>query len=181
MTLHSEAAQALITEIRALREKIPNFIVSTDKDARRKLAPAASVPADFVERMAVAAETNAALAGKEKIDPVQARDLMAYAEAFGPLADEVEALVNFIRHSVTAARNKAGSDALTTYAIARRLARRPEHADLVPHVTDMRRTLGARARKPKAKAEQPAPPQAPTTPAPSSATPAPPTTTTPKP
>ena len=169
MSVHSQAAQALIDEIRALRQKVPNAVVPVVRDQRRKLASAASVPAEFVERMAVSAETNSTLSGKGTIDPVQARDLMAYVEAFGPVADEVEALVRFIRHCVTAARNKAGSDALTTYAFAKRLARRPEHADLVPHVADMRRTLGRRA-KARAKPE-PEPQTEPKTPAPPSSTP----------
>jgi hypothetical protein len=75
----------------------------------------------------------------------------------------VEALARVIRHTVTLVRNQAGSDALTTYALAQRLAQRPEHADLIPHVAAMRRSLGARAgnRKPKVKAEQPATPETP--------------------
>lgn len=54
------------------------------------------------------------------------------------MADELEALAHFIRHRVKLARNKAGSDALTTYALAQRLARRPETADPAPHVDQMR-------------------------------------------
>lgn len=43
-------------------------------------------------------------------------------------------------------------DALTTYALAQRLARRPEHADLVPTVADMQYTLGTRIKRLKAAA-----------------------------
>ena len=183
MSVHSEAAQAVVAEIRALRQKIPNLVVPSSKEELKKLASAASVPADFAERMAVAVENNPALVRGGALDPEKSRDLMAYAEAFGPVADEVEALGRVIRHSVTAARNKVGSDALITYVVAQRLAALPEHADLVPHVTDMRRTLRKRTgRKAKAKAEQPTPP-ATTTPAPSTApstSPATPVTTPPK-
>jgi len=177
MSVNSEAALAVVEQIRALRQKIPNVVViPAIRGERQQLAPAASVPADFVERMAVAAENTAVLAGEGTINPAQAREQMEFAEVFGPVADEVEALMNFIRHLVTAARNKAGSDALTTYAHAKRLARRPEHADLVPHVADMRRALGPKGRrKAKAKAEQPTSPASPATPA------TPPVTTAPKP
>jgi hypothetical protein len=170
MSVQSEAALALVEEIRALRQKIPNIVViPAIRGERQQLAGAASVPADFVENTPV-------LAGKGTIVPAEAREQMEFAEAFGPVADEVEALMNFIRHLVTAARNKAGNDALTTYAHAKRLARRPEHADLVPHVADMRRALGPKGRrKTKAKAEQPTPPVSPATPA------TPPVTTSPKP
>ena len=88
---------------------------------------------------------------------------MSFADAYEPVADELEAFAHFIRHSVISARNTAGSDALTTYALAQRLAKRPESADLAPHVDDMRRALGNRGRKAKAK---PAPAPTPTQPSP---------------
>lgn len=175
MSVHSETAQGLVGEIRTLRQKIPNLVVPSSKDERVRLASAAAVPAPFVERIAVAVENNTALVRNGATDPEKSRDLMAYAEAFGPLADEVEALARAIRHSVTVARNKAGRDALITYALAQWLAELPEHADLVPHVADMRRTLGPMGKAKKAKAEQPASTPPATTPT------APPATTSPAP
>jgi hypothetical protein len=71
---------------------------------------------------------------------------MDYADAYDPVADELEAMAHFIRHSVRVARNEAGSSALTTYALAKRLAKRPETAALAPHVEDIRIALGTRAR-----------------------------------
>jgi hypothetical protein len=76
----------------------------------------------------------------------QVRDLVSYADAYDPLADELEALAQFIRHSVTAARNAAGTEALTTYSLAQRLSRQARNAHLRPHVADMRHALG-RGRK----------------------------------
>jgi hypothetical protein len=76
----------------------------------------------------------------EGITPAESRDLMRYAEAYSPRADELEALGRF---SVNAARNAAGSEALTVYALAQRLAKRREHAGLAPYVADMRRARNA--------------------------------------
>ena len=64
---------------------------------------------------------------------------------------ELEALTTFVRHSVTKALNTVGSEALITYALARRLSKRPESADLIPHVDAMRKALGKRIRKSKSK------------------------------
>jgi len=50
--------------------------------------------------------------------PAEIRDLMSYADAYSPVADELEALAQFVRHSVTAARNTAGSEALMTTSLA---------------------------------------------------------------
>jgi hypothetical protein len=176
MSVHTEGAQALIEELRALRQKVPYLVVSTFKGQRRKLAAGAAVPADFVERMVSAIESHAQLVRTGALDPGQLRDLMSYVEAFGPVADEVEALANVMRLSVTAARNKVGHETLTAYALAQRLADRPEHADLVPHVAAMRRALG-KARKAKVKTAEPVP----DAPQPPSTSPDPPLTTTSKP
>jgi len=78
---------------------------------------------------------------------------------------------------IAAAKSKVGSSALTTYAVARVLAKRPETADLLPHVEDMSKALGRRGRKSKS---QPAPKAATpdTTEQPSSVTSSPTTATT---
>ena len=140
-TPHTEAAQALVEQLRAMRQAIPHLVIPATRDETRRLSRAASVPPQFVELTAVAVKNSSALVRGGGADPTEIRDLMSFAEAYGPVADEHEALAQFIRHSIAAAKNKAGSDALTTYALARRLAKRPENADLAPHVEDMRRAL----------------------------------------
>jgi len=146
---HTEAAQALVEQLRAMRQAIPNLVIPTTRKEGQRLSRAASVPGPFVELTAVAVKNSQALVRGGGADPTEVRDLMSYAEAYGPCADELEAFAHFVRHSVNAAKNKAGSDALTTYALAQRLAKRPENADLAPHVEDMRRALGAFRRSAK--------------------------------
>jgi hypothetical protein len=83
------------------------------------------------------------------------------------VADELETWAHFVRHSVAVTKSKVGSSALTTYAVARVLAKRPETADLLPHVEDMRKALGRSGRKSKSKpAPKPATPVAATEPSP---------------
>jgi hypothetical protein len=148
-TSYTDAAQALINDTRAMRARIPKFVIPSEGDGRR-LAPAGSVPPQFIEQTVVAVRNSASLVRGGGLDPDETRELMTYAVAFDPLADELEALAYFVRHSVIVARNKAGRDALTTYALAKVLAKRPETADLLPYVEDMRRALG-RTRKGKSK------------------------------
>ena len=171
MATHSENAQARVEEIRAMRQKIPNFVFPTVKGEHRRLTNAASVPPELIELTAVAMKNSAALVRGESTGPDGLRDLLAYADAYAPLADELEALASFVRHSVASAKNKAGSEALTTYALTQRLAKRPETADLAPLAEAMRRALG-RGRKKKV---SPAPAPAPGTPntPPPAGTPAP--------
>lgn len=144
---HFAAAQERVQELRRMREVIPGFAVPASARETRRLHSAASVPPEFVELTTVAKLHEAALVRGESLTPAETRDLMSYGEAYRPLADELEALAQFVRHSIAAACNAAGSEALTTYALAQRLARQPKTAGLAPFVTDMRRALG-RTRKP---------------------------------
>ena len=162
MSVHSEAAQTRIEEIRGLREKFPNLVIPTSPRASQRLSRVASVPSPFVELFAVSIKNNPLLARSGGLDPDQIRDLKDYAEAYAPVADELEALAAFVRHSVAVARHKVGSEALATYVVAGRLSKLPQHADLAPHVADMKRALRVR-RKAKEDAE---PNPAPTTPPP---------------
>ena len=145
--IHSEAAQLRLEELRRWREQIPRFTIPETADAARRLSHAASVPAVFIELTNVAVANQVALVRADGAPPDEIRDLVAYADAYLPLADDLEAEAHFIRYSATAARNLAGTEALTTYSLAQRLSRQKRYAHLRPHVADMRRALG-RQRKP---------------------------------
>ena len=158
---YMDAAVAIIDEIRGLKDRIPNFVIPESKGAVRRLGKVASVPLVFINLAAMAIRNNEELA-RGNSGSSQIYDLASFAEAFGPLADELEAMALFVRHTVRAARNKAGSESLTAYSLAKRLAKRPETASLAPHVEDMRIALGSAKVKSK-----PAPTPAPgTSPAP---------------
>ena len=157
---HADAAQTLVADVRAMRDRVPDLVIPDSKGATQKLISVATVPPQFIELTAVAVTNSETLVRKGAADAARLRDLLSYADAYEPFADELEALAQFVRHSVVTARHKAGSAALTTYAIAQRLAKLPETADLAPHVADMRRALGKRGRNGKAKAA-PAPKAAP--------------------
>ena len=167
-----DAAQALVQQARDMRQQIPKLVFPLKGEGRR-LAVVASVPPEFVELTAVAVTNSAPLGSAGGTNPAKARDLLSYADAFGPLAGELEALASYVRHSVTAAKNEAGSDALTTYAMAKTLAKRPATADLVPHVDEMSRALG---RKRKAKSKPAPTPATPVPAEPAPVTPSPATT-----
>ena len=78
-----------------MREQIPYFV------ARRR---------GCVELTAVAVANQNALVRGDAVTPAEVRDLMSYADAYSPVADQIEALAQFVRHSVTATRNRAGTE-----------------------------------------------------------------------
>jgi hypothetical protein len=151
---YREQAQARLQEVRAFRDTIPHFAIPETRDATKRLSIAASVPPQFIELATLALVSQKGLARPDAPSQAEVYDLLSYAEAFTPLADELEALAQFVRFSVTAARNTVGSEALTTYAVAQRLAKRKENGHLVPYVEDMRRALG-RGRKPSPEKVEP--------------------------
>lgn len=144
---YAEAAQERVRELQRWREQIPHFTTPESTDASRRLSSAAAVSPEFIELTNLAVANHMPLVRAEGVTPAQVRDLLAYADSFGPLADELEALAQFIRYSARSARYLAGSEALTTYSLASRLSKRPATAYLAPYVADMRRALG-RGRKP---------------------------------
>jgi hypothetical protein len=163
-TSYPEAAQAFVEELRRMREKIPHFAIPTRKGGRQSIATASTLSPQFIELTAVARANFVALVRGEGTTPAESRDLMAYADAYEPVADELEAMAQFVRFSTAAAKAKAGQEALTTYSLARRLALRPEYAGLAPYVADMRRAFGSRGKRSKAdasKKQQAAPSTAP--------------------
>src|SRR5258708_16140771 len=150
-----------------MRQNIPNLVIPETRDARRRLANAASVPPEFIELASMAVKSHAPLVRGGGQDLAQNSDLKSFAEAYGPLGDELEALTSFVKHSVTKAMNTVGTEALTTYALARRLSKRPEPADLIPHVDPVGKPLAKRVPSsnsnppPNPAIPLPPPPQAP--------------------
>lgn len=144
---HAEAAQLRLEELHKWREQIPRFAIPETTDATRRLSQAAAVSPEFIELTNVAVANQTALVRADGAPAAEVRDLVAYADAYVPVADELEALAQFIRYSTIAARNVAGTEALTTYSLAKRLAKQKRYSHLRPHVADMRRALG-KVRKP---------------------------------
>src|SRR3712207_453389 len=96
---HAAAVQERLLELRRWREQIPNFVTPSSADATQRLSAAASVPPQFVELTMVAVANETALVRADAAPPAYVRDRVDYADAYIPLADELEALAQFVRHS----------------------------------------------------------------------------------
>jgi hypothetical protein len=148
-----ESAQGLLYTIATMRAAIPSFAFQIPPGGRQSVANLANVPFEFMEQSNTAMKGESVLQ-RGGIEPDDLRKLFAYGSAHGPVADALEFLAKEMRESVDSAMSKSGNEALTTYQLAARYAKRPEYAHLKPLVQAMRRTLG-RFRKSKAAVEQP--------------------------
>jgi len=148
---HTEIAATRLEELHAMREGLPHFVIPADAGATRRLNNTASIAPEFVTLTTVVARKAEAL-GVGGPNVGWMRERMEFADAYGPVAEELEAIAQLLRHSIAAARNEAVSAALLVYEMTKRLAKLPETAELAPHVADMQRVLGVRARNMRAKA-----------------------------
>jgi len=144
----------IVSRLREVRQLIPEFALLPLKD-RRSLVPQSNLDPNFV-----AATINAAgasplvetMLGRTQPELRQEAD---DSQHWTQLEDELRAMLDGVATGNRVRRSRIGKAALDVYAISRRLAMRPEHAALLPHVATMKR-LGHFGRS-KAKATAPAP------------------------
>ena len=141
-----EEANVLVGQIRAIREQVPRFRPEVPGEART-MGAKASLSEQFVEAASVSIQKSPALEAISGTRPEILRDASAFALAQQAALTEAQALVRAIAHTIRAARAAAGESALDIYAIAQRVAKRKDGAELVPHVKDMRRKLNLGRRK----------------------------------
>ncbi len=143
---HAEAAKALVEKLRALRAELPQYVPESPGDAK-SLANRASVPEPFVESASVAIQASDLLDGSTRTTAEALRDVIAFALAYEAVLTEGKAFVRAAKHMIRLAKSQAGGHALSVYAIAQRLAKEKDGAELVPHVIDMRHKLKRGRRK----------------------------------
>jgi hypothetical protein len=115
----------------------------------------AAVETNFISSVIAAVESIPELQGT-KFDVAEARDMLQFIEAFRPVLDQVDVLARSLKFTLDARKAKVAEDALHVYALAKRYSRNPNSATL-PVADIMRRELGRKGPKPRAKAPVPTP------------------------
>ncbi len=160
---HVEEATAMILEFQVMGQRIPTFAFPVDANANRRLAQAASVPREAIDKVTALIQTKPLLTGNA-LGPDEFRERVAFISAYGPIPDQAEAFAEGLRHTLRVVQAEVGDATLTAYEVAKRQARRASGADLRPHVADLRRLLSGRfpGRKGKRHAAHQVTPEAPT-------------------
>jgi hypothetical protein len=154
---HAEAAKTIIEKILALRDEIPRFTIEGLNDGR--IQNGGQVPDRFLESASVAIQKSIRMEQAGGADANTLRDAYAFALAFDPVVQELRAFARFVAHTIRVQRTTAGVCALDMYALAKRLAKREDGAELRPFVDDMGKKLKkpGRPRKSDATKSDPAP------------------------
>ena len=154
---HTEGARLLIEKIRALRAEIPRLTPILAEDDGRRLSARRGVPDSVIESASVAIQTSPRLESVASMDAATLRDSYGFAIAYDPVVVELESLARTVAHSIRLERAQAGAAALDVYAVAQRLGRQKDGAELLPHVEDMRRKLNKNRTRKSNSSPDPAP------------------------
>jgi hypothetical protein len=128
----------LIAQVRAMRELIPDF-THLPVPERKSLAVVAGTDPEFVRASINSATDSPIVEQAIGRTPEALQQETVSAQAWTSLEDEVRGLLAGLVSGNLIRRNRIGEAALTAYAVARRLVRRKEHVNLVPHVETMKR------------------------------------------
>ena len=159
--LASEIAEA----IDAIAARIPQLEAPHPSTATA-VRGARTVSREFIVSMIAAVEAMPELQSVGTFDTEEARATLQFIDAFGPVADRLAALLASVNYTMASRRAKVAAAAMTTYAVAKGLARDPGGASLVVHLDILRHDLGRKNRPPRRVTPDPATPAPRSAPAP---------------
>lgn len=138
---HQETAQAMMIQLRQIATTVAGF-AHLSSTRRRKITSSASLPDAFLQAVAVACDATPHLASSSQISGAEIRDGLGFSQAYTSVADELELLARGLRGTVANRRFDLGQRALRAYGMAKSINRPEDRELLIPHLADMKRTLG---------------------------------------
>jgi len=153
VTHYEQVAAELSIAVETAFAAIPNM-EAPHPSTRDFVRSHQSVSNDFIASVIAAVEATPELQNVKKFSVAEARDTLQFIEAFAPIAARLTALANNLKFTMQSRKAKIAADALQTYDIAKGVARDAGSAGLVPHISNMRRTLGRGRPRTHAKAPQ---------------------------
>lgn len=156
--------EAVVEQLRVLRAQIPEYSQLTNADAAT-LRRAANVNGNFVQATINAIGASPAVQTVLGRTPDVLRQEADEAARWTAVEDELRAMLKGVIAANLTRRHRLGLTSLQAYSITRQLVRQPEHADLLPHVQEMKRLnrIGRRRARPSTTLKAPSTPQSPAT------------------
>ena len=153
----------MVTQLRAMRDQIPNFTQFTASDVR-SLVPAANVGRDFLLGSIHITGTSPILEQIVGTPQDELRQEAADHDAWTAVEEELRGLLKGVAAANLARRHRLGNAALLAYSTSQQMVRNPNFANLIPHVEELKRLrrLGPRKKtdqQPASPSNVPAPQQ----------------------
>ena len=150
------AIQAALDAIVAAIPATPLKQQSTVKYVRQRQG----VKPDLIAKAVTAAQAAPVL--QNFLDVTDARDTLAFSDAFRPVFDRMNGIAQDLKFAIDARHAKSSTEALTVYATAKRIAQGPDGAELTSHVANMKTAVRRGGKKAKVTTEPPPAATAPT-------------------
>lgn len=163
---------ALITQLRVLRDQIPGYQHLPVLDAK-SIRRVAHVDTDFMQASFNAIGASDLVQVPVERTPEDLRQELDVAGRWTQVADELRTMLQGVEGANLDRRHRLGLVALQAYSICRALVRKKENSTLLPHVAEMKRLnkFGRKRKTAAAPAPQPTPKPTPESPAPVPTTP----------
>jgi len=154
--------EEVVETLRALRQRIPEYLQLQPSDAKSARA-LASLDGPFKQAAFNAVGASELIAKAVGLTADELRQINEEADHWSAAADELRALLQGVISAILTRRHRVGVASLQTYKITGQLVRHENHADLLPHLHEMKRLNRFGRRRRKASAEPvPAPQPQPT-------------------
>lgn len=150
------SADELVETLRTLRQRIPAFVQLSIPKAN-SVRSVASLDPLFKQSAINAVGASEVVAQAVGLTADELRQMSDDADHWSAVADELRAMLKGVIASILTRRHRVGLASLQTYNITRQLVRHEDHADLLPHLEEMKRLNRFGRRRRKAPAEPPAP------------------------
>ena len=154
--------EELVETLRALRQRIPEYVQLSISDAKSVRA-VANLDTQFKLSAISAVGASPLVMQAVGLTAEELRQMNDDADRWSAAADELRAMLQGVISSILTRRHRVGLASLQTYNITRQLVRHENHSDLLPHLHEMKRLNRFGRRRRKASAEPAPAPQAPTT------------------
>lgn len=150
--------EALVAQLRAYREQIPEYTQLTQVSSK-VLRAAAAANIHFIHASINAVGTSLSVQNALSTNEGTLWQEASDSARWTAVEDELRALLKGVAAANLTRRHRLGLTALQVYSISRQLVRKEEHSDLLPHVAEMRRhnRFGRKRRESPEAAPQPKP------------------------
>jgi hypothetical protein len=145
--------EAIVEQLRVMRQQIPEFVQLPAAEART-INAVASVNPVFSQAAINAIGASPVVLSVVGRTPEELQQEKETAARWSKVEDELEAMLKGVSSANLLRRHRLGSAALLAYSLSKSLVRSPEHAALLPHVEVMRKA-NRFGRKQKSAAQQP--------------------------
>lgn len=153
-----QLATEILHSVRSIPARLSGFAFLPSSE-RRRLNVSSNLPVPFLNAVAHALDGAPPLMERSGPNATTLRNAIAFRNTFEGVANELIMVGNGLRHTITLQLSAAGKAALTIYAIAKALNFEDDRQLLIPHIADMKRTLGrSRAAAPPAEEDPDSPP-----------------------